>query len=508
MKKQETRGKVYLVGAGPGDAGLLTLRGAKCLDLAEVVIYDGLVNKALLELAPRAEKIEAGKTGKKSSETLQRQINSLMVKYARAGKQVARLKGGDPFIFGRGGEESCYLKKSGVEFEVVPGVSAGYAVPAYAGIPVTDRRYSSAVVFVTAHEDPKKDSGTVDWRELAKFKGTIVAFMGVKNLSGVIKKLIEGGKPAKTPVSVIERGTLPDQRVVTGTLETIQRKVKNEKMLSPALTVIGDVNRLRPEIAWFEKKRLSGKCVLVTRPRAQAGKLKSALEAEGAAVIEFPSIDILPPKDWTPVDESIRALEGFDWIIFTSTNGVDYFFERLASLGKDARIFAGKKIAVIGESTAAALEARGLRPDLVPESFTSAGLVEALSAQKIAGKRFLMARTDIAPAYLREAILKLGGRVTEVTAYRTLPARDKKERKNFEKAVQSRKIDFITFTSASTVSHFFDTLSRSAKGKIRGARAVSIGPVTSRTLKDYGYKNFLEAGEHTIPGLVETLIHA
>lgn len=506
MKKNN--GRVYLVGAGPGDPGLITIRGAAALQQADAVVYDGLVSSTLLEIAVSAEKIYVGKCaaqkGKKCTD--QKKINELLVKLARQDKKVVRLKGGDPFIFGRGGEEASYLKKAGIAYEVVPGVSAGSAVPAYAGIPVTDRRYASSVTFVTAHENPEKKETSTDWSSIAKLKGTVVIFMGARNLKAVTQCFIKEGKSASIPVSVIEWGTTPKQRLVTGTLKDIAAKAEKAGLNAPAVTVIGEVNRLQKDLSWFSSNfPLTGKTVLVTRAQSQMSSLRHLLESKGASVLEFPVIEILPPRDWKKVDASIERFNEFDWIVFTSTNGVEFFFRRLYELGKDARVFAGRKIAVIGDATRELLQSYGLVADLMPETFTSEALLETLRRRGISGQRFLLARTDIAPEFLRQALQDYGAHVEEVTAYRTVPGQEKERKKRLEEWTQNRKIDFVTFTSSSTVKNFFESLTPQLKRKIKG-KFISIGPVTSRTLREYGARPYREARAHTIPGLVEAIL--
>lgn len=500
------KGVVYLVGAGPGDPGLITLRGGSWLQAADAVVYDGLVSPALLEIATHAEQFYVGKiAGMKGKKCIkQEKINQLLVKLARQGKKVVRLKGGDPFIFGRGGEEASYLKKAGIPFEIVPGVSAGFAAPAYAGIPVTDRRWASSVTFVTAHENPGKKETQADWNSLAKLRGTLVIYMGIQNLKSVTQELIQKGKSASTPASVIEWGTTLRQRVVSGTLKEIAAKAEKAGLNSPAVTVIGEVNRLRKELAWFEKKPLMGKTVLVTRAQSQASTLRNLLESKGASVLEFPVIDILPPKNWAEVDRQIERLSYFDWVVFTSTNGVDYFFRRLQELGKDARIFAGRKIAVIGEATREVLSAHGLNADLVPETYTSEALAEKLKIAGISGRRFLLARTDIAPEFLRKSLQDYGAEVEEMTIYRTVPGAKEARKKRLEEWAGNRKIDYITFTSSSTVKNFFESLTPKLRRQIKG-KFISIGPVTSQTLREYGARPYREARAHTIPGIVEAI---
>lgn len=530
-KSRENKGVVYLVGAGPGDPGLLTLRGAGLLEYADVVVYDRLVNPVLLDRAPHAKKIYVGKNikmkkGRATGYIAQSQTNRLLAKLAREGKQVVRLKGGDPFIFGRGAEEASYLKKNGIRYEVVPGVSAGYAVPAYAGIPLTDRRLSSLVTFVTAHEQDEKKK--IHWDHLAKLGGTLVFFMGVKNLPLMVRRLTQNGKSLRTPVSVIEWGTWPRQRVVEGTLANIVKRTQEAKIESPALTVVGEVNWLRKQLDWFEVsqknfvtpspypsprgrgqgeggKSLSGKKVLVTRAKSQAGSLTEALQREGAAVIEYPAIDILPPRSWNGLDKALKEVAQFDWIVFTSANSVRSVFGRLKIQGQDARIFSGLKIAAIGDATRDALFQNGIHPDLIPRRFTTEALLKEFGRMKnMSGRRFLLPRTDIAPDTLQKGLERLGARVTQVVAYRTVPAHSRKGKEAIKKRLSNGEIDFTTFTSSSTVQNFFEGFSKSDRGLFQ-SKWISIGPVTSKTLRDYGQVPYKEASEHTVRGLVEVL---
>ncbi len=503
-KRKQKRGKVILVGAGPGDAGLLTLKGAEWLSRSDAVMYDWLANSEILKLAPRAEKIFVGKKGGTSYKK-QSEINRMLVKLAQKGKLVVRLKGGDPFIFGRGGEEAEFLVRHQIPFEVVPGVTAGVGAPAYAGIPLTDRRFASEVTFLTGHEDPSKKSSLLDWRSLARSGGTLVSFMGVRTLPHMVRSLLISGKSPKTPVAVIEWGTFPHQRVIDGTLADIVRKTQKAKIDSPALTVIGEVVGLRKRLAWFEKKPLQGKTVLVTRARSQASELTKRLLENGAEVFEFPTIEIKPPADPKWMDREIRRIGDYDWVVFTSINGVQSFFDRMRRLGKDARIFSGVRIAAIGEATARALAERGLRSDLVPREFTSLALFESLkNSGEIRGKKFLLARADIAPPDLRRALENQGGRVTELEAYRT--KRSSGDKRELLHRIQGGKIDYVTFTSSSTVDNFFRAVPPVLRKRIR-SRFISIGPMTSRTLRRHGFRPDREARIHTVDGLVEVLIN-
>lgn len=516
MKKK--KGKVILVGAGPGEPGLLTLKGAEMLRKAEAVVYDWLASPELLHLAPQAEKVFVGKKGGTHYKK-QKEINKILQRFARQGKFVVRLKGGDPFIFGRGGEEASFLARHRIPFEVVPGVSAGTGVPAYAGIPLTDRRFASQVTFVTGHEDPTKKEPDVDWKALASLQGTLVFFMGVKNLPRMVHALLKAGKPASTPVGVIEWGTLPTQKIVIGTLKDILRKTKKARIESPALTVIGEVVRLRRKLAWFsakrrggsanlfggEKKPLHGKTVVVTRARTQASELVRKLKEAGAWVLELPTIQILPPSNPGKLDREIREIEKYDWIVFTSANGVESFFERVDRLGKDARIFSGRRIAAIGEATAEALRQKGLRADLIPPEFTSQSLFESLKKTgEISGKKFLLVRADIAPPDLRKNLEKEEADVVEVEGYRTKPVSEGK--KGWFAELRQGKIDYVTFTSSSTVRNFFKRIPAPLRKRIR-TRFISIGPVTSRTLREYGFRPAREARVHTIQGLIDILVN-
>ncbi len=503
-------GTVYLVGAGPGDPGLLTLRGAELLGKAEAVVYDRLVNPRILEFAPQAERFYGGKYPKtrapKNSEiTDQNRINRFLVRLALRGKTVVRVKGGDPFLFGRGGEEASYLKKHGIPFEVVPGVSAGLAVPAYAGIAVTDRRLASSVVLTTGHEDPDKKKSLVNWSRLAAIKGTIVCFMPTRNLGAIAEALIKAGRPGRTPVCVIERGTLPSQRTVEGTLATIRAIARREKLRAPALAVIGEAARLRREIAWFEKKSFFGKTVLVTRASSQASVFCRMLENHGARVVEFPCIEILPPEDYDALDQALKGIGNFDWLILTSPNGAEHFLARMRALGMDSRDLAGVRIACVGFATAGALLKAGLKADLVPEVFTSEALFAALKAEgEIRGRRFLLARTDIAPPFLKQALEGAGGFVAEATVYRTVRVKHRPaEVLKTARALLRGDIQYAVFTSASTVDFFFELFGK-YKRRLK-CRFISIGPVTSRALRAHGAKPYREAREHTMEGLLEVM---
>lgn len=510
--KKERKGKVYLIGAGPGDPGLLTCRGREAILQADALVYDSLVDPRILDLNPAAQRIYAGKKPLMKSKSIcrspktyvqQSETNQTVAKLAGEGKIVARLKGGDPFIFGRGGEEADLLKKKKIPFEIVPGVSAGTAVPAYAGIPLTDRRFSSTVIFVTGHEDPEKNQPLVNWKMLAGIKGTIVAFMGVKNLSKFVRVLLREGKPSRTPAVIIEQGTLPEQKVVEGTLATIVPRAQKAGICPPALTVIGEIGDLRFRLKWFEKKPLFGKTVLLTRPEAQAGDLQKKLEEAGARVLSGPLIEILPPANWGPVDQALRNIRSFDWIIFNSLNGAEMFFYRLSGLKQDARKLSAVKIAAVGAKTERFLLQKGIRADLVPERYTSEALFKALRGkEEIRGRHFLLPRSEIAPEDFRKNLEAEGGTVTEVTAYRTVSA--VKDRKKMRKWLLAQPLDYVFFASASAVREWRALF---PKPKEFPGRAVSIGPETTRALKQAGIRPVLEAKTHTVEGMLEVLTH-
>lgn len=506
------KGKIFLVGAGPGDPGLITARGLETLKQAEVVVYDALVNPSLVRLSPARMKIDVGKRHSEKSMP-QEKINAILVSLAQKGKKVIRLKGGDPFVFGRGGEELEALCKNKIEFEVVPGVSAGHAVPAYAGIPVTDRRLASQVTYVTGHEDPNKPQSAIDWKSLAKNNGTLVFFMGMNTLKNVCRKLIAEGSDPHKPAAVIERGTLPQQRVIAGNLSNLSAKVMKAGIQTPALTVIGPVVSLGKKFSWFHpgnKSALSGKRVVITRPPSQSSALAGLLEDQGAEVLEFPSIEILPPKSWAGLDRAVKNLKNYDWVLLTSVNGVQSFIDRLKKAGKDARALSGIRIGVIGEATRDMLDKAGLKADFVPKRFTSESMVKELAAEyDLSGLRFLLPRADIAPQKFCRELEAEGAEVTQVEAYRTVPGARERHKKTLQQWVEKKKMDYITFTSSSTVRHFFESFPDSLRTRLKksGVKMVSIGPVTTGTLKEYGFKPYREAREHTVNGLMEALLN-
>ncbi len=497
------KGTVYLIGAGPGDPGLLTIRGKEVLGRSDVVVYDYLVNPKLLALAKAdAEIIYVGKKAG-SKERSQGEINRLLVARALKGKTVARLKGGDPFVFGRGGEEAEALSLKGVPFEIIPGVTSASAVPAYAGIPLTHRDVTSSFAVVTGHEDPSKESSNIPWDALSKI-GTVVFLMGVRNIGKNMRKLMEHGKPARTPVAVITWGTYPAQVTATGTVGTIERVVKKRKdIASPAIVVTGEVVNLRKAIDWYEKKPLFGRKILVTRAKEQAGAFAALLEAEGAEVIEFPVIEITPPKSFGAIDEAVSNVRSYDWIVFTSVNGVTRFFERLARSGKDLRELYGIRIAAIGEITAGEIEKRGIHVELRPAEYVAEGLIDAFGKEGMRGKRVLIPRAkearDVLPATLRE----MGAEVDVVTAYETKrPAAGAAS--GIKRMLDAGGIDAVTFTSSSTVRNFLGIFP--GFKPVRGKPALAcIGPVTEKTLRDSGLRAAITPDEYTVEKLAQAI---
>ena len=498
---------IYLVGSGPGDPGLFTVKGVECLGKADAVVYDRLAPEALLAHArPGAELIYVGK--KPGEPTMpQEEINALLVELGRVGKTVVRLKGGDPYVFGRGGEEALELERAGLPFEVVPGVTSGIAAPAYAGIPVTHRGVSTSVAFVTGHEDPAKGEPDVDWKRLANGAETLVLYMGVGRLEETTDRLIAGGRDPDTPVACVRWGTLPEQRTVTGTLENIAQRVEEANLKPPAVTVVGDVVALREDgLAWFEKKPLFGRRVVVTRARAQAGELSRELETLGAAVFEFPTIEIKPPENIGPLDEAIRNLDSFDWIVFTSVNGVQAFVERLEHHGLDLRaVPRWAKLAAIGPATAQRVEGAGLRVDVTPDEYRAEALIGALTEDSLRGKRILIPRAKVAREILPQKLREAGAEEVVVPpSYESVPSVEGRER--LKGLLENGEIDCVTFTASSTVENFVRSFGEKEAGRLLSKTAVAcIGPVTANTARDHAIRVDAEAEEYTIGGLVSAV---
>ena len=487
---------VYLVGAGPGDPGLLTARALELIAAADVIVYDRLIPAAALDGArPDAKLIYAGKEGGGASMP-QASISELLVSHGGSGATVVRLKGGDPFVFGRGGEEAEALREAGVAFEVVPGVTAGVAGPAYAGIPVTHRDAASAVAFVTGHEDPVKGASALDWGALAAFPGTLVFYMGVRQLGAIASALVAGGRDSSEPAAVVERGTLPEQRVVSATLASIADVAAGAGVRAPAVVVVGRVVEMRDALAWFESRPLAGLSVAVTRARAQTSGLASRLTELGAAVIEAPAIEIVP-LDVMPMPD----VRGYDLVCLTSPNGVQLLFSRLEAGGLDARALAGARVAAIGPGTAAALRSYGVVADVVPsERFVAEGLVDALADVPV--RRALVARAAEARDVLPDALRSRGAEGDVVALYKTVAAP-----LSSDQLAAVAAADYVTFTSSSTVRFLIESLGASpgSRSGLRG-RLVSIGPVTSDALREHGLEPDVEATRHDIDGLVDALI--
>jgi uroporphyrinogen III methyltransferase/synthase len=498
-------GKVYLIGAGPGDPGLITVKGLECVQKADVIIYDYLANERLLEhRRPDAELIYVGKQG--GRHTLpQEEINSLIVKKAKEGKVVARLKGGDPFIFGRGGEEAEELYDNGIPFEVVPGVTAATSVPTYAGIPLTHREHTASVAFVTGHEDPTKPESKVHWEKIATGIGTLVFFMGMKNLKNIVDNLVANGRSADTPVAAIQWGTRTDQKVVTGTLADIVANVKKAQLGPPAIIIVGEVVKLREKLNWYESKPLFGKRIVVTRSRDQAGVFAEMLINAGATPVEFPSIDVVPPASWAELDSALDSVESYHWVIFTSANAIRFFFERLREKGMDLRVLKGVNICAVGPKTAEALEQHGLKADLIPAEFKAEGVLKALGGVQVKGLKFLIPRAKKAREIIPDRLKELGALVTVATAYENVrPASDVERVK---KLFQEKKIAAVTFTSSSTVNNFVEMLGQKEyKTLVNGVAVACIGPVTAKTTEELGMKVDIMPKEYTIPALVDAMV--
>jgi uroporphyrinogen III methyltransferase / synthase len=494
-------GMVYLVGAGPGDPGLLTRRGAEVLARAEVVVYDHLASPRLLELAPAgALRISAGKRINHATMS-QDEINRTLVEHARLGHRVVRLKGGDPYVFGRGGEEAEHLRSQGVPFQVVPGVTAGLGATAYAGLPVTHRGDASAVAFVTGHDDPTRP-GRLDWSSLARFPGTLVVYMGVTRLASICRTLILEEKSPDTPAAMIRSGTLPSQRTVVGTLADLPELAKSAGIGPPALLVVGDVVARRPGLDWYEGLPLFGQRILVTRPSDEAERSVEALEILGAEALVAPMVSILPPESFEAVDSAIGRLDSFAWLVFTSSNGVRQFLDRLDALGLDLRALGRVKVAAIGPSTAEALASYRLKADLVPGSHRSEGLIEALRPE-VAGRRVLLARADRGRALLQDELGRIA-HVEQVTTYRNVDAESIPA--DVLSRIEGGSVDWVTLTSPAIAERFHGLLTDSARSKIgREVRLASLSPVTSAAIERLDWPVAVVAAVHTWDGLVDAI---
>ena len=498
-----SKGKVYLIGAGPGDIKLITVKGLECIQKADVIVYDRLANPRLLSYRrPDAELIYVGKSPDHHTLT-QDEINQVLVEEGLKGKIVARLKGGDPYVFGRGGEEGEELRKAGIDFEEVPGITSAISVPAYAGIPITHRDFTASFTVVTGHEEPGKETSNINWPRLAQDPGTLVFLMGVGNLPQIVENLIKNGKDAQTPIALIRWGTRPEQQVVTGTLETIVDIVNKAGLKSPAIIIIGQVVTLRDTLRWFEDQPLFGKRILVTRSREQASVLSEKLEALGAEAWEYPTIKIQPPSNLEQLDQAVAEAGTYQWIIFTSVNGVTAFFQRLKAQKLDIRSLKDAKICAIGPKTAEALEGRGLLVDVMPEVFRAEAVVEALKDRIKPGDHVLLPRADLARQVLVDSLVQLGADVHEVIAYQTVLA-DAADTQLLLEKLQAKEIHVVTFTSSSTVTNFLKLVG-DHRDLLDGITVACIGPITAETAEKHGLQVDICAEQYTIDGLVTAI---
>ena len=498
-----SRGKVYLVGAGPGDPGLLTLRGKECLQNGEIILYDALVNPRILDWTSKsAKKIFVGKRGGKISIS-QEQIEKMMIQYAQQGKTVVRLKGGDPYLFGRGAEEAEILRKARIPFEVVPGITSALAAACYAGIPLTHRHYSSSVAIVTGHEDPTKFQSTLRWQELAKGVDTLVCLMSVSQLDKIISQLLQAGRSRRVPAALIEWGTMPHQKTVTGNLGNITEKAKKENVRPPATLVVGEVVILRNRLNWFEKRALFGRRILVTRAERQIAEFRTLLEEQGASVIALPMIAIrpLPPRQFREKIEKTT----YDWVIFTSTNGVEQFLNQLRQLKMDIRILKSAKICAIGPKTAVRLESAQLKVDLMPkEEFRAEGILAELRKQSpLKEEKILLIRSEQGRNFLPDALTRSGACIEQLFVYRTEPVKHPTEAiRAIKRELLAGEIDAVTFTSPSSVANFVTSFGRAWHQKTKVA---SLGPITSAELAKRRIPVHIEAHPYTIEGLTQAL---
>ncbi len=502
----KSKGIVYLVGAGPGDAGLLTLRGAELLGRAEVVVYDALVNQDLLRLAPKsAEIVYAGKRAKDHA-LPQGELNDLLVAKAREGKIVVRLKGGDPYIFGRGGEEAGQLAAAKIAFEVVPGISSTVAAPNYAGIPLTHREYCSSYTVITGHEDPTKEEINIDWAQIAKIPGTKVVLMGVSRIREIATQLIKHGMDAATPVAMVRWGTTGQQQSIEGTLATIAEVVEKTKFSAPAVTVIGEVVKLRKHLNWYEKRPLFGQRIVVTRTREQASQLSRQLAELSADVLEIPTIKIVPTDRMVDLADALLELNSYDWIVFTSPNGVTMFFDSFFKAFEDMRDIGGVRIAAVGPATAAKLKELHLKVDAMPEEYVSAKIVKALiNYESIDNLKILLLRAQVASPELPKDLEALGAIVDDIACYQTVP--ETADVNGAAARLTEEGADWITFTSSSTVENFHARFDLPALlKKFPHIKLASIGPETTKAITALGLKPNTEAKPHTIEGLVKALV--
>ena len=487
-------GKVFLVGAGPGDLKLITLKGLECIQAADSIIYDNLINKDLLHYARKgSEIIYVGKEAGRHA-LPQDDINVLLAQKGKQKYTVVRLKGGDPFIFGRGGEEAEYLKEQNIDFEVVPGVTSAISVPAYAGIPLTHRDHASTVAFITGHEDEKKKNSTIRWHEIANGPDTLVFLMGIKNLTTIKKRLLKEGKDPQTPACIITSGTLPEQRVITGPLEKIDTIARQENIKPPGIIIVGNVVRLRKKLEWYEQKPFFGKTIAITRAAKQSKKFGEILSEKGARILYIPTIEITTIEPNKKLQKAISNISDYFAIIFTSVNSVSIFFNNLMEAGKDTRVLRDIKVIPIGQATSALLEMKGITADFIPRSYSLEGIVEIVRELKIKGNRFLLPRAEGGRDVLAKFIKERGGTCDIIPLYKTtIPKKG---------APLNEKPDVITFTSSSTVDNFVTIYGKAILNKTLVA---SIGPITSETLRKHNIPIHIEAAQYDIPGLVKAI---
>jgi uroporphyrinogen III methyltransferase/synthase len=503
-----SKATVYLIGAGPGDPGLISVRGLKCLADADVVLYDRLVNPRLLRFARNtAEKIDVGASSPQPLE--QEAICYLLAEKAREGKTVARLKWGDPFVFDRGGEEALFLHEQGVPFEVIPGIPAAIGVPSYAGVPVTYPGAGDSITLIRGYENEEDALPQVDWSGLARLKGTIVCYAGARQLPGILHALITHGWAEDEPAAVVYDGTLPSQQTIQGSLSELEVIAKQPPHKGAAILIVGRVTAFRDHLRWFDERPLFGKRVLITRTREQAGDIVERLEALGADAVEAPTIRVLPPEDYGPLDEAIAKVSSFDWVVFTSANGVEAFMRRLQAGPGDVRELKGVRLCAIGPATADRLLQHGLKVDLVPLEYRAEGILQALEAAgSLHGQRFLLARADIAREVLAEELRKAGAEVKEVTAYRTALAEvDREGDPDVYAMLLEKRIDVVTFTSASTVRNFVRIYGEdAAQDLLRSTTVACIGPVTAEAAEQCGIHTAIMPEQYTIPALVDAIV--
>lgn len=496
---------VYLVGAGPGDPRLITVKGLDCIKKADCIVYDRLASQRLLSYAKEdCEFIDAGKSPD-SHKLNQDEINATLLEKAVGDRIVVRLKGGDPFVFGRGGEEAEALVGAGIPFEVVPGITSAIAVPAYAGIPVTHRDFASAFAVITGNENPDKNETNIDWDNIAIGSGTLIFLMGMRNLAHIMAKLTEKGKSPTTPVALIRWGTRPEQRTLTGTIADIVEKASHAGFKHPVIIVVGEVVSLRDKLKWFEQKSLFGKRIVVTRSRSQASSFAESIEALGGEPMEFPTIATADPEDYSGLDQAIAKLEQYDWLILTSANGVEKFFARLRYHKKDVRALHGVKICAIGPATRGEIEKNGLYIDLMPEKFVAESLIEAFKNQDIVGKKILMTRADIARKDLPVTLKNMGALVDDVVAYRTVQGTGNVEL--LLRMLEDKQIHAVTFTSSSTVKNFVSMVGKENTAQLlQDVVVASIGPITTKTAQDLGLRVDIQPEEYTIPALTAAIV--